>query len=91
MHEYIKASIVFSIGLISVIYKIYNYKKIKKQHIKEKYNNNFFMGQYYINKQGQTSTSDPGNNSPTDQEITDIVASTGLNPDDTIVGSITPD
>jgi hypothetical protein len=48
-------------------------------------------GQYYIDKQGQTSTSDPGNNSPTDQEVTDIVASTGLNPDNTIVGPVTPD
>jgi hypothetical protein len=48
-------------------------------------------GQYYIDKQGQTSTSNPGNNSPTDQEVTNIVTSTGLNPDNTIVGPVTPD
>jgi hypothetical protein len=47
-------------------------------------------GQYYINKQNQIRTSDEGNDSPTDQEIIDIVASTGLNPDDTITGTVTP-
>jgi len=48
-------------------------------------------GQYYIDKQNQIRTSDEGNDSPTDQEIIDIVTSTGLNPDNTIVGTVTPD
>lgn len=48
-------------------------------------------GQYYINKQNQIRTSDEGNDSPADQEIIDIVTATGLNPDDTIVGTVTPD
>ena len=48
-------------------------------------------GQYYINKQNQIRTSDEGNDSPTDQEVIDIVTSTGLNPDDTIIGTVTPD
>jgi len=47
-------------------------------------------GQYYIDKQGQTGTSNTGNDSPTDQEIIDITTSTGLNPDDTIGGPVTP-
>jgi len=47
-------------------------------------------GQYYINKQGQTSTSNQGNDSPTDQEVIDIVTSTGLNPEETIGGPVTP-
>jgi hypothetical protein len=48
-------------------------------------------GQYYIDKQNQIRTSDTGNDSPTDQEVIDIVALTGLNPDDTIGGPVTPD
>jgi len=48
-------------------------------------------GQYYIDKQTQRSTSAPGNDNITDQEVIDIVALTGLNPDNTIVGSVTPD
>jgi hypothetical protein len=48
-------------------------------------------GQYYINKQKQIRTSDEGNDSPTDQEVIDIVTLTGLNPNNTIVGSVTPD
>jgi hypothetical protein len=48
-------------------------------------------GQYYIDKQNQTRTSDEGNDSPTDQEVIDIVTLTGLNPNNTIVGPITPD
>jgi len=47
-------------------------------------------GQYYINKQGQTSTSNTGNDSPTDQTVIDITTQTGLNPNDTIGGPITP-
>jgi len=48
-------------------------------------------GQYYINKQNQIRTSDKGNDSPTDQEVIDIVTLTGLNPDNTLVGPVTPD
>jgi hypothetical protein len=48
-------------------------------------------GQYYINKKKQIGTSNEGNDSPTDQSIMDIVSSTGLNPDNTIVGPVTPD
>jgi hypothetical protein len=48
-------------------------------------------GQYYIDKQNQTRTSDEGNDSPTDQEVIDIVTLTGLNPNNTIVGPVTPD
>jgi len=47
-------------------------------------------GQYYINKQGQTNTSNEGNDSPTDQEIIDITTQTGLDPNDTLVGPVTP-
>jgi hypothetical protein len=48
-------------------------------------------GQFYINKQGQTGTSDQGNDSPTDQDITDIVTQIGYNPNSTIEGPVTPD
>jgi hypothetical protein len=48
-------------------------------------------GQFYIDKQGQVGTSDQGNDSPTDQDITDIVTQIGYNPDDIIGGPITPD
>ena len=48
-------------------------------------------GQFYIDKQGQTGTSDQGNDSPTDQEITDIITQIGYNPDNTIDGPVTPD
>jgi hypothetical protein len=48
-------------------------------------------GQFYIDKQGQTGTSDQGNDSPTDQEVTDIVTQIGYNPDNTIDGPVTPD
>ena len=48
-------------------------------------------GQFYIDKQDQTGTSDQGNDSPTDQEITDIVTQIGYNPDNTIDGPVTPD
>lgn len=48
-------------------------------------------GQYYVDKQTQRSTSAPGNDNITDQETIDIVTATGLNPDDTIVGTVTPD
>ena len=47
-------------------------------------------GQYYIDKKGQTGTSNTGNDSPTDQEIIDLTTSTGLNPEDTIGGPVTP-
>jgi hypothetical protein len=48
-------------------------------------------GQYYIDKQNQTSTSDTGNDSPTDQEIISIVNISGLNSNNTLVGTVTPD
>jgi len=48
-------------------------------------------GQYYVDKQFQRSTSAPGNDNITDQETIDIVTATGLSPDDTIVGTVTPD
>jgi hypothetical protein len=47
-------------------------------------------GQYYIDKQFQRSTSAQGNDNTTDQEVIDIVASTGLDPNNTIVGPVTP-
>ena len=48
-------------------------------------------GQFYIDKQGQTGTSDQGNDSPTDQDVTDIVTLIGYNPNNTIDGPVTPD
>lgn len=48
-------------------------------------------GQYYIDKQNQTRTSDQGNDSPTDQEVIDIVTTTGLDPNNTLIGPVTPD
>ncbi len=48
-------------------------------------------GQYYINKQNQIRTSDQGNDSPTDQEVIDIVNISGLNSNNTLVGPVTPD
>ena len=48
-------------------------------------------GEYYIDKQDQTRTSNTGNDSPTDQEVIDLTTLTGLNPDDTIGGPVTPD
>ena len=48
-------------------------------------------GQYYIDKQGQTGTSDQGNDSPTDQDVTDIVTQIGYDPNNTIDGPVTPD
>lgn len=48
-------------------------------------------GQYYINKQNQIRTSDEGNDSPTDQEIIDIVNISGLDSNNTLVGPVTPD
>ena len=48
-------------------------------------------GQFYIDKQGQMGTSDQGNDSPTDQDVTDIVTQIGYNPDNTIDGPVTPD
>lgn len=48
-------------------------------------------GQYYINKQNQIRTSDEGNDSPSDQEVIDLVTLTGLDPNNTIVGPVTPD
>ena len=48
-------------------------------------------GQFYIDKQGQTGTSDQGNDSPTDQDVTDIVTQIGYNPNNTIDGPVTPD
>ena len=48
-------------------------------------------GQFYIDKQGQTGTSNQGNDSPTDQDVTDIITQIGYNPDNTINGPVTPD
>ena len=48
-------------------------------------------GQYYIDRQNQTRTSDTGNDSPTDQEVIDLTTLAGYNPDDTIGGPVTPD
>lgn len=47
-------------------------------------------GQYYLDKKSQTGTSNDGNDSPTDQTVIDITMQTGLNPDDTIGGPVTP-
>ena len=48
-------------------------------------------GQYYIDRQSQRSTSDRGNDSPSDQYIIDIVTETGLDPTNTSIGVVTPD
>lgn len=48
-------------------------------------------GQYYIDKQSQRSTSGEGNDSPSDQDIIDIVTKTGLDPTNTIIGTVEPD
>jgi hypothetical protein len=47
-------------------------------------------GQFYVNKQSQRSTSAKGNDNITDQSVIDIVTKIGLNPNDTIVGPVTP-
>ncbi|MDB4232297.1 hypothetical protein N9795_01175 [Candidatus Pelagibacter sp.] len=47
-------------------------------------------GQYYIDKQTQRSTSAQGNDNVTDQEVIDIVTQIGLDPNNTIVGPVTP-
>jgi hypothetical protein len=47
-------------------------------------------GQFYIDQQDQTGTSDQGNDSPTDQDITDIVTQIGYDPNNTIGGPTTP-
>jgi hypothetical protein len=47
-------------------------------------------GQYYIDKQFQRSTSAQGNDNTTDQEVIDIVTQIGLDPNNTIVGPVTP-
>jgi len=48
-------------------------------------------GQYYIDKQTQRSTSNQGNDIPSDQFITDIVTGIGLDPTNTLAGTVTPD
>jgi hypothetical protein len=48
-------------------------------------------GQYYIDKQLGRSTSDEGNDSPSDQDITNIVKEIGLDPTDTLIGPVEPD
>lgn len=48
-------------------------------------------GQYYIDKQTQRSTSDEGNDAPSDQNITNIVKEIGLDPTNTIIGTVEPD
>jgi hypothetical protein len=48
-------------------------------------------GQYYIDKQSQRSTSDQKNDSPSDQEVIDIVREIGLDNTDTLAGTVTPD
>jgi hypothetical protein len=48
-------------------------------------------GQYYIDKQSQRSTSDQGNDSPSDTDIIDIVTGIGLDPTNTLAGTVTPD
>lgn len=47
-------------------------------------------GQYYIDKQSQRSTSDQGNDAPTDSYITDIITEIGLDPTNTLAGTVTP-
>ena len=48
-------------------------------------------GQYYIDKQTARSTSDEGNDVPTDQDVIDIVTEIGLDPTNTLIGTATPD
>jgi prefoldin subunit 5 len=48
-------------------------------------------GQLYIDRQRQTRTSDLGNDSPTDQEVLDIIESAGYNLDDVFGGTLPPD
>lgn len=48
-------------------------------------------GKYYVDKQTQRSTSDEGNSTPTDQNITNIVKEIGLDPTNTIIGTVEPD
>ena len=48
-------------------------------------------GQYYIDKQTARSTSDEGNDVPTDQDVIDIVTEIGLDPTNTLIGTVTPD
>ena len=48
-------------------------------------------GQYYIDRQTARSTSDEGNDAPSDQNITNIVKEIGLDPTNTIIGTVEPD
>ena len=48
-------------------------------------------GQYYIDRQSQRSTSDTGNDIPSDQYIIDLVTEIGLDPTNTLIGTVTPD
>ena len=48
-------------------------------------------GQFYIDKQDQIGTSNPGNDSPTDEEVIDIGIQIGYDPNNTIGGPITSD
>lgn len=48
-------------------------------------------GQYYVDKLTQRSTSDEGNDSPTNQDIINLVTEMGLDPNNTMAGDLTPD
>lgn len=48
-------------------------------------------GQYYVDKQLQRSTSDKSNDISSNQDIIDIVKEMGLDPTNTIIGTVEPD
>lgn len=48
-------------------------------------------GKYYVDKQNQMSTSNEGNDSPSDQDVIDIVTQIGLDPNNTLIGTVNPD
>ena len=48
-------------------------------------------GQYYIDRQSQRSTSDRGNDAPSDQYIIDVITEIGLDSTNTLIGTVTPD
>jgi translation initiation factor 2B subunit (eIF-2B alpha/beta/delta family) len=48
-------------------------------------------GEFYIDRQGDIGTNDPDTTNISNEDITNIVKQIGVNPDDTIIGTVTPD
>lgn len=48
-------------------------------------------GELYVDRQGSIDTSNPNSTNISDEDIIDITKQIGINPDNTIIGSVTPD